>query len=214
MKTAVVKDIPYSAWYRHTHAEFFSKADIPFVTMHCDIDVMPLKRRAKALGISFYLSLVWLSHKVIESREDFRWRLRGDRAVLLENLMPSFTDMMAGTELFKIVNVEMEPEMEAFARRARAAAEKQDFFFPSEAEEANDHYVYCSCAPVVRFTGLFQTLSLDKDDFIPALAWGKYEEIDGKLLLPYAFKFNHRLADGFHVGRFFVELQEAIHALD
>ena len=38
-------------------------------------------------------------------------------------------------------------------------------------------------------------------DSIPRITWGRYEDRDGKLTLPYAVQLNHRLLDGWHLSQ-------------
>ena len=45
------------------------------------------------------------------------------------------------------------------------------------------------------------------------MAWGKYEEKDGRLVLSMSLELNHRLVDGVHVGQFYQCLNALIEAL-
>ena len=36
---------------------------------------------------------------------------------------------------------------------------------------------------------------------IPRVTWGKFEQREGRLLLPYAVQLNHRLLDGWHLSQ-------------
>lgn len=210
-----MKEIAYRDWYRYSHAEFNNGMALPFFQMQATLDVTKFRGHAKSQGISFYFGLIWVTMQVIRAREDFRWRLRGDRVVLIDDPEPSFTDLMAGTELYKIVHAGTAGEdMVEYARRARAVADAQTEYFPSLAEEVRDDYIYFSSLPMVTFTQMTQAMNTDKDNFIPAIAWAKYWEENGRTLLPYTIGCNHRAVDGFHVARLFVDLQEALDALD
>lgn len=210
-----MREMAYEAWERYQHAEFMNRVAFPFIQATAYLDVTSLRLLAKAQGISFYLSLVWLSSKVIEAREDFRWRLRKGRVALIDHPEPSFTDMMAGTALYKIVHAGTAGEdMAAYARHARSVADAQTYFFPTDEEEARDDYTYFSSTPGAAFVSLTQPMGADKDNFIPQMAWSRFEERDGRLYLPYAVQANHRQVDGFHVARFFADMQAALDALN
>lgn len=203
-----MKEMFYRDWYRYEHAEFLGRSALPFIQAQHSLDVTHFKRYVKANGISFYFGLIWASCQVIDAREDFRWRLRGDRVVLVESPEPSFTDLSAGEELFKIVNAgRAGGDMAEYAKRARAVADAQTAYFPTNTEERRDDFTYFSSVPGVTFTSLMQPMDLNRDAFIPQIAWSKYEEKDGKFWLPYTVLCNHRQVDGFHVARFFTELQ-------
>lgn len=210
-----MREVPYHLWHRYEHAEFVGKMGMPFLQAQHTLDVTHFRKIVKAQQTSFYFAMIWASTKVIESREDFRWRLRGDRVALVDSPEPSFTDIMAGTELYKVVNAgPVGEDMLEYAMRARRVADAQQVFFPGEEEEAGDAYTYFSSTPLQTFSVLCQPVSMDRDNFIPALAWSRFWEEDGRTLLAYTALCNHRQVDGLHVARFFTELQEFLNAIE
>lgn len=211
---AVERNIAYRDWHRYEHAEFARRNALPFIHTQFMLDVTRLRQVVKARGISFYLSLIWAASKVMESREDFRWRRRGNRIVLIDEPEPSFTDMMAGTELYKIVHAGPAGSgMTEYAQRARKTADAQQTFFPGAAEESRDDFVYFSSTAIVTLTGLTQAMDLDRDNYIPQVAWSRFWEEEGRSYLPFQIKCNHCQVDGLHVARYFTELQAFLDAL-
>lgn len=77
-----------------------------------------------------------------------------------------------------------------------------------EAEKA-----YFSCLPWMEIPAMSSERSLDPDDAIPRIMWGKYVTRDGRLELCVSADVNHRLIDGYHIGLFYQELQHAISSL-
>ena len=53
----------------------------------------------------------------------------------------------------------------------------------------------------------------DPDDAIPRIAWGKYREENGRLVLGMSLEVNHRLVDGLHIGLFARELDRVMDSL-
>lgn len=47
----------------------------------------------------------------------------------------------------------------------------------------------------------------------PVVTWGKYELQQGRLKMPLTMNIHHAVADGFHLSRFFTEVQEQMDAL-
>jgi chloramphenicol O-acetyltransferase type A len=43
--------------------------------------------------------------------------------------------------------------------------------------------------------------------------WGKWEEREGRLMMPVTLKLHHATGDGYHLSRFFLELEEMIKSL-
>ncbi len=62
-----------------------------------------------------------------------------------------------------------------------------------------------SSLPWISFTGLDHTLSLDRDDAIPRVSWGRYVKNGEQIMLPFNMRVNHVFVDGLHVGLFFEE---------
>ena len=55
----------------------------------------------------------------------------------------------------------------------------------------------------------------DEGDFLaPVITWGKYEVEQEKYLMPLSMNIHHAVADGFHLSRFFIEVQELIYSID
>ena len=55
----------------------------------------------------------------------------------------------------------------------------------------------------------------DEGKFLaPVVTWGRFEKAEGgKLLMPLTMNIHHAAADGFHLSRFFSEVQEQINVL-
>lgn len=61
----------------------------------------------------------------------------------------------------------------------------------------------------------FDVHVFDEGTFLaPVITWGKYEIEQGKFLMPLTMNTHHAVADGYHLSRFFIEVQELIDSLD
>ena len=70
-----------------------------------------------------------------------------------------------------------------------------------------------SCLPWVKYAH-FDVHVFDEGKFLaPVVTWGKYEQKDGKLIMPLTMNIHHAVSDGFHLSRFFNEVQELIDSL-
>ncbi len=185
-------------WARREIYEMFSKMDYPFYSVTIPVDVTEIKRLSKARGVSFYMLMVWVCTKALNSVPEFRIRIRGDELVVLDQANPSFTYMPKGSEVFKIVTLPWEPEWESFCRNAQEQSEQQTCFIRSG--EETDSLIYFSCTPWFDFTALTNEHNFDKDDTVPRLAWGKYFQENGRLWVHLSVEVNHRTIDGFHIG--------------
>jgi len=105
-----------------------------------------------------------------------------------------------------MVNVEMTDSIMDFAAKAAKKSNEQSDFI-SQDEERRDDMAYITCLPWVTFTQLTHTMTLNNEDAVPRLSWGKYFDDNGKRLLPFSVQAHHSFVDGIHIGRYIDILQ-------
>ena len=88
-----------------------------------------------------------------------------------------------------------------FCRAASEITSSQNCFLVESKE--SDQLIFISCLPWIDVTGLTNEGMTDPSDSIPRIAWGQYQEENGKLMLGMSLEVNHRLIDGLHVGQFY-----------
>lgn len=204
--------IDYKTWRRRELFEFFSAADQPFYNLAYRLDVTQVYDFAKANSVSFYLALTCLVTRAINSVEAFRYAKLDGEIVLFRERVPSFTDMSAGSELFRIVTVPCEGGVVEFCREAKRRSEAQRGFIDMEAEGEN--LIYISSLPWLDLTALSHERHFDPDDAIPRVSWGKFtDDGSGRKTLGMTLELNHRFVDGYHVALFDAELRRLISLL-
>lgn len=210
-----MKKIDIATWNRREIYEFFSGVSNPFYMMSFTVDVTELRYYCKEHGLSFYLSLIYLCTKALDSVENFRYTLRNGEIYLLDGRRPSFTDMGADGELFHITNAEMTDSLESFVKSAGEKSKSQTCFI--DYRDESDALVYYSCSPKLRLTALTNERDLinpkSAESNIPSLAWGMYTDNGGRLELNVCMEVNHRFIDGIHITRFAAELDRLIKSL-
>lgn len=204
--------IDQSQWGRKEQFDFFSTLSYPFFNLCFPVDVTNLRRYTKEKGLSFYYSMIFCVTAAMDEIEAFRVKIRGEKVILHDHLVPSFTFLKPGREDFQIATLETGKDMEDFCRRAARACQVQTAFMDEQDFEP-DQLIYISSIPWMPITAISHERDLNKDDSIPRIAWGKYEERDGRLLLTCGAECSHRLVDGYHVGRFYQNLQTRINEL-
>ena len=192
--------------------DLFSACDHPFYSLSFELDVTNLYRHTHESGLSFYYSLCWLITRAMEQVEAFRMRIRGEEIVVVDELVPSCTDLMPGSDTFVIVTLPHGGDMADFCRQAREKAAGQMYLFDREMEKL-DTLVYFSCLPWFPVTGFVTERNLEIDDSIPRVTWGKYRKEGETVTLNITLDLNHRLIDGVHIGKLYQMLQKMIELL-
>ncbi|MGE5389620.1 MAG: CatA-like O-acetyltransferase [Deltaproteobacteria bacterium] len=203
-----MKVIDLGTWPRATHFSFFKRMDYPHYNICLNLDITRFLEAVKDKDISFYYAMIFAVTHAINGVEEFRYRIRGEQVVLHDIVHPSFTDMSEGSDLFKMVTVDMQPSIETFAAVAEAKSNEQKDYFVARDVEGRDDLIYITGIPWVSFTSLSHTISFNRDDSVPRIAWGRYYNDGGKMLLPFSVQAHHSFVDGIHVGRYIDDLQE------
>lgn len=198
-------------WKRKEHFEFFHRMDYPQYNICANIDVTHFLKVVKERGFNFYYAMMFAATETANQIPNFRYRIRDGKVVLHDKLHPTFTEMNSkDDDLFKYVFVDMGDNIEEFVNAAKEKAEKQTCYFDFKEENNRDDLIYFTCLPWISFTQMTHTVSLNRDDAVPRISWGKYFGENGKTLLPFSVQVNHALVDGIHVGKYFEELQKNI----
>ncbi len=200
--------INLDTWERTTHYKFFKRMDYPHYNICVNIDITNFLANTKEKKIPFYYAMIYAATYALNQVEEFRYRIRGEQVVLHNMIHPSFTDMSDGTDLFKMVTVYMEKSISDFTKKAKEKSDNQTDYFIIRDVEGRDDLTYITCIPWVSFTHLSHTISFNKDDSIPRLAWGKHFKEGDKILLPFSVQAHHSFVDGIHMGRYIDCLQE------
>lgn len=207
-----MKYIDLNTWPRKEHFQLYHSMDCPHFNVCMNLDITNFLRYVKKSKLSFYYAMCFAATQTANQIEELRYRIRGEEIVLHDRVHPSFTDLKKGEDLFHIVTVNMGEDLEEFVKDAAERSAKQVCFL-DPAEQERDDLIYITCAPWFSFTQLTHPMSINRDDSIPRLSWGKYFEQNGKILLPFSIQANHAFMDGRHVGCYVEKLQNYLDSL-
>jgi chloramphenicol O-acetyltransferase type A len=192
------------AWSRRHLFRLFKDYDDPYFNVCADVDVTPLLALARERGLSFFVTYHFLSTKAANEVEPFRYRLRGER-VLVHERVHAGAIILLPDDSFTFVYFEY---FGAFHEGARALVERARREPPPLDQRAGqDDLIYHSVIPWVSFTGIKHARDSRQQSGIPKVAFGKYREAGGRVLMPVSVEAHHALMDGLHAGRFFERFQ-------
>lgn len=100
-----MKKIDPVTWPRAELFRFFSAVSDPFYSITFRVDVTNLHRYTRTHKLSFYYALGYLVTDAVNAVENFRYTLRGGDLWLLDERVPSFTDLHPGSGQFHIVTL-------------------------------------------------------------------------------------------------------------
>jgi chloramphenicol O-acetyltransferase type A len=175
-----------------------------------NLDISKFMSFVKEKDLQFYFAMMFAVLRTVNTIDDFRYRIRNGKVILHDKVHPSFTYLNSKEKsgLFKLVIVDMTDDINEFVLTASEAARNQKEYFPPEALSGRDDLIYITCLPWISFTHTSHTITMNRDDSVPRISWGKYFKEGDRTLLPFSVQVNHAVADGYQVGLLVGELQK------
>ena len=207
--------IDLDSWKRKEHFLFFSRMDYPQYNICMNIDVSRFLDFTKDKKLSFYYAMIHAVTTVVNRVDEFRYRITDGKVVLHDKIHPSYTDMNNDDpdNLFKIITPDLTDDIFEFEKIAKETLENQSEYFLLDKLANRTDLIYITCIPWISFTHISHTISLNRNDSVPRISWGKYFREGDKVLLPFSVQVHHALLDGFHVGKYVQTLQEYLDAI-
>ena len=199
------KVIDESKWDRALHYKIFRNSVEPAFCVTFEVDITNFLSNIKSQNLSFTLAMVYAVCKCANEIEEFRYRFVDDKIVLFDKIDTAFTYLNKDTELFKVVNVPMKDSVLEYVELASKTANEQKEYFTGPL--GNDVF-QCSPMPWITYTHISHTNSGKKDNATPLFDWGKYQEKNGRIIMPLSVQVHHSFVDGIHVGKFADKLQK------
>jgi len=207
--------IDMDSWPRREHYEFFKSYPVPFFSMTTSVDVAPLRKMLKTRDVSFTIGLLHVVTRAANDVPQFRQRLREGGPVEHERVHPGITVLCEG-DVFRFSILTYYDSLDRFAEEASeamAAVRHSDALLPEpffEEGRPRDDLLYCTSLPWFSFSGMFHPVGPESMDSAPRIAWGRFEENGGRLVMPLNVQAHHALIDGVHLAKFFKGVEELL----
>lgn len=205
--------VDLNEWRRGSLFQFYIDKMRIVMSLTVDVDVTNLKAYSKVHHLDFYPLMVWVVSKIINAHDEFKYGWDADgNLIKWDFVSPSYTDFHTEDENFTKMVTEHSEDLLVFYGRMTTDRErhKND---RAVLEDQPKNFFDVSCLPWVRYAH-FDVHVFDEGKFLaPVVTWGKYESKDGKLIMPLTMNIHHAVADGFHLSRFFNEVQELMDSL-
>ena len=163
-----MQKIDRSTWPRAEKFGFFSAVSQPFYSVTFRVDVTNLHAYTKQRGLSFYYALVYLATNAVNAVENFRYTIRDGEVYLLDERIPSFTDLKPSSEDFHIVTLPQEETLEQFCAAAKA---RSDFSVSGGARHAMPQSAVSSRGVGIKRPGRFCALQSTSMAMAAAVVW-------------------------------------------
>lgn len=205
-------------WHRNKTYEWFKKFSNSTYSMNVKMDVTNLLNHVKQNNESFFIDLLYIVLKGLNSIEEMRMRLVDGIPVIYDDINPAFT-VMTETGTFENVRFNNCDNFENFYQIASDHIEstKKQMQIKKENYNPQNCYneYYITCVPWVDFTQFTHPMPDDiSSQCIPRICWGKYVEQNGKYELTLNITVSHIFVDGYPLATTFNKIQELLDNAD
>jgi len=204
----MIRDLDIQHWHRREVFELFREYDNPFFNVCANIEVTALRDLSRSENVSFSIASHFLSLKVANELEPFRYRLRGKRVVVHDRIHGAST-LLLDNQSFKFYHFAFDEDFEQFQAGAKAALATARATADSlDNQPERDDLIYYSVLPWISFTAFAHARKSNRQDAIPKIVFGKFFSEGQIVKMPLSVEVHHALMDGVHVGQYFHRLQD------
>jgi len=203
-----MKEINFTNSHRKAHFDFFNSMNHPHFNITANVDITNFLPFLKKEKLPITPSIVYLISRVANEIPEFRWRIQEGKVVEHEMVTPSFSVFTEVADVFSFCAVEYEKDARSFIKKAFEKSEEMKKNPSFKDEEDRDDFIFLSSIPWVSFTGFQHAMRNHPADSVPRFVWGKFFEMNGRMMMPLSVQVHHAVVDGRHVGRFFQMVEE------
>ena len=202
--------IDLAAWPRGQMFYYFSHMAPTGYSLTVTLDVTALHKTVKAAGYRFFPAYLWLVTKHLNDQVEFKCAIQDGQLGYFDTLTPLYAAMHPDDHTISLMWTEYQEDFPAFYRQylenqRRFGGQHGVLSQPRTPPPPNAYTV--SCLPWVAFEHFAVHSYENKPYFFPSVEAGKFEEKDGRLLMPLSLTCHHAATDGWHVSRFLEDLQ-------
>jgi chloramphenicol O-acetyltransferase type A len=202
-------EIDITNWKRREHFEFFNKFDEPLFGLTVKVECAAAYKKAKEMGYPFSLYYLYLSLKVTNEMEEFRYRIEDGKVFCYESAGAGPT-IFREDETFGYGFYPYFENIDDFIQHAKLEIDRVQSESGLSFSDPREDIIHYSVLPWADFTAINHARILIRDRSIPKITFGKITKDGNKMWMPVDVHVNHALMDGFHVGRFIERFQELL----
>jgi chloramphenicol O-acetyltransferase type A len=204
--------IDIGGWSRRDYYRYFGSFDDPYFGVVVNVDCTAAYEHCKKQGLSFFLCYLYESIKALNQVENFRYRIIDGEIWLFDRVHASTTvGRKDGT--FGFAFLEYTGGFDSFRINAegRIAEVQEGSGLHADVDNAGRlDVVHYTTLPWFSFTGFKHEKNIRCSESIPKIAFGRFFESNGRLLMPVSINANHGLLDAYHVAQYLELFQESL----
>lgn len=207
--TSGYKSIDMQTWKRAPYYEYYAHGSKGMCAMTGNLDVTEFFEKCQEKNKDFLISILYAITNVLNRHEEFKigYCKENGELMIWDEINPIYRVFHKDTELFTRVWTRWNKDYSTFENAAKKDIENGLKTDALNMPEIPDNTFEISHVPY-HFTSVNVKMSESGKYFSPILTTGKIKETGGRKIMPIAMQISHAVADGFHIARFFEELEE------
>ena len=187
--------------------DWFNSFNNPTYGLTVKLDVTSLVEHTKKHNESFFINMLYIVVKALNSVDNLRMRFENNKPVLYDEINPAIT-VMTKNEIFENVRLINKDNYKEFYEMAKERIDKAKYQDKLNNESYNStasyNEYYITCLPWTDFISMTHPIPEDKSSqTVPRVCWGKYE-------ISLNITVSHVFVDGYHLSKVFNNVQELL----
>ncbi len=216
--------INLNTWDRAKSYEFYKNFLNPQVSITSEVDCTIAYNDCKEKKTSFFRKYVYAILRSVNDITELKYRIEqinGEDKVVLYDKISVVTPIQVGNNgEFTSIKVPYHQTFEKFNKVMDEITASLDtsnhnpYYIEQDAEARGcSDIVVISALPDLHFTSVTATQSCSFGSRKPLINVGKAILKEGKMIMPIAISFHHGLCDGYHIGKFFNNIENYLKEL-
>ena len=208
-----MQEIDLSNYPRKKTYDWFKTFKNPTYGLNVTMDIPKLIKHVKETKESFFIDMLYIVVKGLNSVPEMRMRFVDDKPVIFSDINPAIT-VMTKSEVFENVrfkNKETFKEFYATAKKYIDEAKEETALTEGNYNDVVWNEYYITCLPWLTTTALTHPIPEDlSSQTVPRICWSKYYEENGTYKISLNITVSHIFVDGWHLSKAFNNIQELL----
>ncbi|MCL2108971.1 MAG: CatA-like O-acetyltransferase [Oscillospiraceae bacterium] len=184
------------------------------INITADINIGSLRAFCKSENYRFYPTFIYIVTKVINSRDEFKMgHDEGGDLIIWDEVFPLYTVFDSESEMITRLVTPYAPDFQVFYEKIVSDMDRQKSNPGIQVSHKERNVFDVSCLPWLHYKSCDLHVFDSGKYLAPFITWGKFEAQNGEYKMPLTMQIHHAVADGFHISRFFEDVQFQIKCL-
>lgn len=201
--------IDFEKWERKDCFNHFMNVAKSTYSLTVNMDITELMKFLRKKEYSLYPAFTWIVSNTINNHMEFK--MGYDSAGKLgyyDKVFPDYSVLNDKTKIMDSLCTPYHDNFELFYKEM--VTDMKKYKVDSVHTKRHSNFFIVSCLPWLNYSSFVATNESEHQFLFPMVTWGKYIEVDEKILMPLTLQIHHAVADGYHCSLFYNDIEKII----